>query len=133
MRITSLSAWLAACTFASSACAFSALSKKQQRISGSTLARSIQTTGGYVENNNNNRQNVALNVASADTVPIAQMGRGIGGRLEESFAAAKANGEAAFVAFITAGYPAKEGVCVCVCVRACVSVDLVDKLANNKD
>mmetsp|Transcript_23470 Transcript_23470/g.49299 ORF Transcript_23470/g.49299 Transcript_23470/m.49299 type:complete len:764 (+) Transcript_23470:98-2389(+) len=108
MRVTSLSAWLAACTLASSACAFSA-------ISGGSIPTQTQTptptTGGCFETTNKNssrRQNVALHVASADTVPIAEMGRGIGGRLEDSFEAAKAKGEAAFVAFITAGYPAKE-------------------------
>lgn len=36
------------------------------------------------------------------------MQRGFGGRIEEAFAAAKDKGEAAFVSFITAGYPTKE-------------------------
>ena len=40
---------------------------------------------------------------------VASVKRGIGGRIEESFAAAKAAGRAAFVTFVTAGYPRSEG------------------------
>lgn len=39
----------------------------------------------------------------------SEMRRGIGGRIEEAFASAKENGKAAFVSFITAGYPSPEG------------------------
>lgn len=39
----------------------------------------------------------------------ANMERGAGGRIEEAFAAAKDRGEAAFVSFVTAGYPGPEG------------------------
>lgn len=39
------------------------------------------------------------------------MRRGIGGRIEDAFAAAKDRGEAAFVSFVTAGYPSPEGEC----------------------
>jgi len=39
----------------------------------------------------------------------ANMQRGVGGRIEEAFAAAKERGEAAFVSFVTAGYPGPEG------------------------
>jgi hypothetical protein len=107
MRITSLSAWLAACTFASSTGAFSTLSSKQhQRVARSALNRSIQTTGGYIERS---KSSFPLNVASTEAIAVADMERGIGGRLEEAFESAKARGEAAFVAFITAGYPMKEG------------------------
>jgi tryptophan synthase len=38
----------------------------------------------------------------------ANMQRGVGGRIEEAFAAAKERGEAAFVSFVTAGYPGPE-------------------------
>ena len=106
MRITALSTWLAACTFASSTIAFSALSKKHQRISGSTLGRSIQPVGGHIERV---RSTFSLNVASAEVTAIADMERGMGGRLEQAFETAKMKGEAAFVGFITAGYPKKEG------------------------
>ena len=51
-----------------------------------------------------------LFVASAESkVDISELGRGMGGRIEEAFAAAKAKGEAAFVTFVTAGYPKAEG------------------------
>jgi hypothetical protein len=39
------------------------------------------------------------------------MRRGIGGRIEDAFASAKDRGEAAFVSFVTAGYPSPEGEC----------------------
>ena len=39
----------------------------------------------------------------------ATMPRGSGGRIEDAFAAAKDRGEAAFVSFVTAGYPCAEG------------------------
>ena len=39
----------------------------------------------------------------------ANLQRGMGGRIEDAFAAAKDKGEAAFVSFVTAGYPAAEG------------------------
>jgi len=50
-----------------------------------------------------------LNVASVEIPPVSEMERGVGGRIEEAFAAAKEKGEAAFVTFVTAGYPTKEG------------------------
>jgi hypothetical protein len=37
------------------------------------------------------------------------MERGMGGRIEEAFATAKERGEAAFVSFVTAGYPSAKG------------------------
>lgn len=40
---------------------------------------------------------------------IADMERGMGGRIEAAFEAAKAKGEAAFITFITAGYPTRAG------------------------
>ena len=40
---------------------------------------------------------------------IENMRRGSGGRIEQAFATAKGKGEAAFVAFVTAGYPNAEG------------------------
>ena len=103
MRITSLS--LAACALASSTCAFS-LSKKTSRVVGPTLQKSMQTSGGHIERGNAAFQ---VNVASAEPTAVADMERGMGGRLEEAFETAKAKGEAAFVAFVTAGYPKKDG------------------------
>jgi tryptophan synthase alpha subunit len=37
------------------------------------------------------------------------MRRGTGGRIEQAFATAKEKGEAAFVSFVTAGYPSADG------------------------
>lgn len=102
MRITSLSAWLAACTFGSSTIAFSAMSKKSQPTA---FRRSIQTTGGYMKEA---RSTFPLNVAASEITSVSDMERGMGGRLEEAFETAKSKGEAAFVAFITAGYPKKD-------------------------
>lgn len=58
-----------------------------------------------------NPSTTKLSVASAESrsVDISDLGRGMGGRIEEAFAAAKSKGEAAFVTFVTAGYPTKEG------------------------
>ena len=51
-----------------------------------------------------------LDVASKIDIPdVASMERGAGGRIEDAFASAKERGEAAFVSFITAGYPTAEG------------------------
>jgi hypothetical protein len=43
------------------------------------------------------------------TMSTSEMRRGLGGRIEETFASAKERGEAAFVSFVTAGYPTPEG------------------------
>ena len=56
-----------------------------------------------------------LNVASADSASIAAMEKGVGGRIENAFEAAKEKGEAAFVSFITAGYPTAQGECYTNC------------------
>ena len=37
------------------------------------------------------------------------MERGVGGRIEDAFQAAKDRGEAAFITFVTAGYPTAKG------------------------
>jgi Tryptophan synthase alpha chain len=42
-------------------------------------------------------------------MPSESMERGIGGRIENAFAAAKDRKEAAFVSFVTAGYPTSQG------------------------
>ena len=51
----------------------------------------------------NKQQNMSSSAA------IESMPRGIGGRIEEAFAKCKERGEAAFVTFVTAGFPVKEG------------------------
>ena len=40
---------------------------------------------------------------------VESMQRGHNGRIEEAFAKAKERGEAAFVTFVTAGFPEKDG------------------------
>jgi hypothetical protein len=50
-----------------------------------------------------------LRVATTEPISVANMNRGIGGRLEDAFAASKERGEAAFITFVTAGYPRAEG------------------------
>jgi hypothetical protein len=57
------------------------------------------------------------------------MERGIGGRIEDAFAAAKAAGEAAFITFVTAGYPTAKGKssslhCLDIAVRLFCSISL---------
>jgi len=105
MRITSLSAWLAACSFASSTCAFSVLSKKYETSARSAVNRPVETTGSNIKKS---RSALVLDAASTDVMAVADMQRGMGGRLEDAFETSKSKGEAAFVAFITAGYPKKE-------------------------
>ena len=50
-----------------------------------------------------------LSVASVDSPSVTDMERGVGGRIENAFAEAKEKGEAAFVTFVTAGYPTADG------------------------
>jgi hypothetical protein len=48
--------------------------------------------------------------ANLDTASAAStMKGGQGGRIEDAFRAAKAKGEAAFITFVTAGYPTAQG------------------------
>ena len=46
---------------------------------------------------------------SAREMNVSEMKRGNGGRIEDAFASAKSKGEAAFVSFLTAGYPSAKG------------------------
>jgi hypothetical protein len=108
MRFTSLSIWLA-CSIASSTRAFSTFSKKYQAVT----TRSTLSFGAAPTSRQQQRQDIfQLGVASADTVSVANMERGVGGRIEAAFEAAKEKGEAAFVTFITAGYPSAQGTSV---------------------
>jgi hypothetical protein len=56
-------------------------------------------------------QNRNVFPSASTTVPdIADMlQRGIGGRIEDAFESAKKHGKAAFVTFMTAGYPCSQG------------------------
>ncbi len=81
---------------------------------GNTVCRNItaasqsvyQTKLSNSTNYNIIKQN---NMSSA----IESMPRGIDGRIEEAFAKCKERGEAAFVTFVTAGFPVKEGEFIC--------------------
>jgi len=55
----------------------------------------------------NHRSYFTANILSS--MSSSSMERGIGGRIEDAFAAAKDRGEAAFVSFVTAGYPTSQG------------------------
>mgnify|MGYP005680826663 CR=1 FL=1 len=108
MRITSFTLWLACTTFASSTSAFSG---------SSTLGRSTRPEGRHhVVDNKKSKSIFPLHVAAetSEAISVADMERGMGGRIESAFESAKERGEAAFVAFITAGYPAKEGMFKCI-------------------
>ena len=48
---------------------------------------------------------------------VESMQRGHNGRIEEAFAKAKERGEAAFVTFVTAGFPDKDGEFVVICTH----------------
>jgi hypothetical protein len=101
MKLASYLSWLS-CTLPC-AVAFSVASMSS--VARVSSAHS-QTVGYSHSNSKNARRNM---VASSTTEAIADMQRGIGGRIEDAFASAKERGEAAFITFVTAGYPTKEG------------------------
>ena len=116
MRVTSLPVWLA---FATSTSAFSAVPRKYQRISTSALngiSRGQPKVGKSGSNSTSALHYIKpfgvadMELPVADTeLPVGDMERGMGGRLESAFESAKEKREAAFVAFMTAGYPKAEG------------------------
>ena len=61
----------------------------------------------YTNYCNNFQQQKLYN--SISTMSVESMQRGHGGRIEDAFAKCKEKGEAAFVTFVTAGFPTKEG------------------------
>jgi len=69
----------------------------------------VRGTAANTVQRNTFSSSTRLQVASEEIVKsIEGMERGIGGRLEEAFGSAKQKGEAAFVTFVTAGYPRAE-------------------------
>jgi hypothetical protein len=61
-----------------------------------------------------------INVASSIKMsPVNEMERGVGGRIEDAFASAKEKAEAAFVTFVTAGYPRAAGMLTALCFVLC--------------
>lgn len=74
----------------------------------------ITVTSAWVPSASNIHSSSALSMVASSTTSsqkVADMPRGMDGRLEEAFASAKEKGEAAFVTFVTAGYPQKQGAC----------------------
>eukprot|EP00986_Skeletonema_menzelii_P006613 scaffold2525_cov183-Skeletonema_menzelii.AAC.3 len=72
-------------------------------VTNSTIAN--QTANATELQNCNNYTNIINRKMSA----VQSMERGHNGRIEEAFAQAKERGEAAFVTFVTAGFPEKIG------------------------
>jgi len=68
-------------------------------IGGSLGIEGIRTT----TKNSNTKRFVAT-----ESISVTDMQRGIGGRIEDAFEAAKQRGEAVFIPFVTAGYPRAE-------------------------
>jgi hypothetical protein len=96
MQIPSVALWFgcaASSTFAFSSSSFSSLHQFGLQQSRSSPASSSSIS----------------NVASSETLSVANMEKGVGGRIEDAFEAAKSKGEAAFITFITAGYPTADG------------------------
>ena len=105
MRIAAFPIWLGC--LASTTFAFSSLHPFGQQTTKSHADRS--TPSAYHSSSPLFKSSSSLQVASADTISVADMERGVGGRIESAFEAAKTKGEAAFVTFITAGYPNAQG------------------------
>ena len=122
MRLASFSLWLGC--LASSTVAFSSFSTPK------TFGK-VAVSG----NNQNLQRHIdsALRVASADTISVADMERGVGGRIEAAFEAAKEKGEAAFVTFITAGYPNAKGRCFWILKLSLAFFVLAESLAYEKN
>ena len=71
-------------------------------------ATAFLSTTSFVGKKQPNRSPLFM-VASAESRAVSDMQRGMRGRIEDAFAAAKEKGEAAFVTFVTAGYPTAQG------------------------
>ena len=116
MRLVSFSLWLGC--IASSAIAFSTL-PKPSTSTASTFGRVAPSTFATTTSASKKTQ---LGVASSTgPIAVAEMERGLGGRIEAAFEAAKEKGEAAFVTFITAGYPNADGTFVYIYAPKCIA------------
>jgi hypothetical protein len=130
MQVRSISFWLATCstllaspplltTTTTTTTAFSTIKQlnryqqQHQQSTGSGFVSASSSSLNLLQDtkrrSNNNKSLLQRNVASVDPVTVADMERGVGGRIEAAFEAAKEKNEAAFVTFITAGYPTAEG------------------------
>lgn len=74
-----------------------------------TVKSSLAFSPASIPATANKKTRSGLNVASIEIPPVNEMERGVGGRIEDAFAASKEKGEAAFVTFVTAGYPRAAG------------------------
>jgi hypothetical protein len=112
MKVVSSLAWLSAVSTLRSTFAFSIKPTASSATSFTSLKlsnsnRAVHTTSRTASS--------ALNMVAASSSPlettasVAKMERGVGGRIEEAFAQSKERGEAAFVTFVTAGYPTAQG------------------------
>jgi hypothetical protein len=100
MRFTSFPVWLTCTRIAT----FTTLSK------AFTFGNRLQPSHSTKRFNFNTRSLVSSKLHNSfDTMAVTDMERGIGGRIEAAFEAAKAKNEAAFISFITAGYPTPQG------------------------
>ena len=106
MKVISSLAWLSAVSTLRSTFAFSPIAFTATKHQSSLTSNPVHTTSRTASS--------ALNMVAAPiekTVDVSKMERGVGGRIEEAFAQAKERGEAAFVTFVTAGYPSAKGTC----------------------
>jgi hypothetical protein len=104
MKLTSYISWLSCISVLPSAFAFSVAS-----VGSSVAAASASPPHQSLAGDSQSSTRLNMVASTPSTANVADMQRGIGGRIEDAFAAAKEKGEAAFVTFVTAGYPSKEG------------------------
>jgi hypothetical protein len=64
---------------------------------------------------------VRINTITIKQLLKINMERGFDGRIEEAFASAKSRNEAAFISFVTAGYPTAKGTLLFLASRNCYS------------
>lgn len=95
MYLVALIGWLSLLTTIRSASAFSVSSDSNKRTTTASHKKSALRE--------------LRMVSSVETTSVDSMPKGMGGRIEDAFTAAKEKGEAAFVTFVTAGYPSAKG------------------------
>jgi hypothetical protein len=105
MKVVTSFAWLSYVSTLRSTLAFTVAPTANSAVHHSTL-------NSKLSNKLISTASSALNMVASLSVEaevVAKMERGVGGRIEEAFAQAKQRGEAAFVTFVTAGYPSAAG------------------------
>jgi hypothetical protein len=107
MKVVTSLAWLSCVSTLQSTLAFSVNPTATSASKHSLLTSKLSSSKPTVTTASS-----ALNMVAASSVEaeaVAKMERGVGGRIEEAFAQSKERGEAAFVTFVTAGYPSAAG------------------------